>query len=180
MAAMKAANKKAPKAKSKATSELPSEVNVRAIGTLLKSSYGKPAIGLANGDGPVFKVVRDRLPEEIKGQWEGEILELWVGLDDEENVFACAFVDFEITGVNPGKLAVALAEVTRDMGLCYGSFGSLDDKHVTFVVGLPGSAIQVVAGTMLADTIAYALNGAVAAKEHLGRVMAVGKGRKRG
>lgn len=166
-----------PKAKSDLASE-PVPHNINAIGTLLSNSYTKQSLALVSEEGPVFGVIRDALPEAIKEQWKGEIFEVWAGLDKEENVFVCAFLDFEIAGVDPLKLAVALLEVSREMGNCYGSFGSLDDKHVTFMVGLPGSSVNAVPATMIADTIAYALNGAAAAKEHLDRVFPPKKSKK--
>lgn len=180
MATLKTGKKKGVKGKAKAMSESPPHVNVHAIGTLLTNSYGKQTLTLVDEDGPVFGVVRDALPETIKKQWDGELLELWAGLDEDENVFVCAFLDVETKGIDPQKLSSALGEVSRGMGMCYGSFGSLDDKHVTFVVGLPGSSVNAVPATMLAETIAYALNGAAAAKEHFDRIFVVEKGRRRG
>lgn len=160
-------------------SESVAQANVRAIGTLLTSSYGKGALTLVDEDGPVFGVVRGALPDSIQAQWNKEILELWAGLDEEENVFVVVFLDFEIRGIDPSRLASALASVSGGMGKCYGSFGTLDDKHVTFVVGLPGSSNVAVPATMLADTIAYALSGAATAKEKLDRAFVARKARTR-
>lgn len=167
---MKTGTRKSVKGNVEATSEPAPHANIQALGTLLTNSYGKQSLTLASEEGPVFGVVRDALPEEIKKQWAGEILELWAGLDEDENVFACAFLDFETRGVEPRELAAALGEASRAMGRCYGSFGSLDDRHVTFVVGLPGSCGHAVPATMLADTIAHALDGAAAAKKPLARL----------
>ncbi|MFO0586059.1 MAG: hypothetical protein U0441_00900 [Polyangiaceae bacterium] len=167
--------KKATKTEKVPESEPPPQANVRAIGTLLTSSYGKGALSLVDEDGPVFGVVRSALPERIQAQWNEQILELWAGLDEEENVFVIVFLDFEIRDIDPHALASTLATVTRKMGKCYGSFGSLDDKHVTFVVGLPGSSEVAVPATMLADTIAYALNVATSARTQLHRAVATKK-----
>lgn len=161
-------------------SDSPPEINIHALGTLLTNSYGKKAIALVNEDGPVFGVVRDALPEKVKKQWAGEVLELWAGLDEDENVFVCVFLDLETKDLDPQKLALALYEVSRGIGMCYGSLGSLDDKHVTFVVGLPGSSDDAVPGAILAETMAYALNVATTAKEHLDRIFAAKKRRRRG
>jgi hypothetical protein len=180
MTATKSSRKQASKTEAGPKSEPPPQANVRAIGTLLTGSYGKGALTLVDEDGPVFGVVRTALPETIKAQWDKEIFELWAGLDEEENVFVLVFLDFETKGIEPQLLASTLAAVSRDMGKCYGSFGSLDDKHVTFLVGLPGSSSLAVPATMLADTIAYALNGAATAREQLGRAFAPRKGKKHG
>lgn len=179
MTVTKSSKKQATKTKKAPESEPAPQANARAIGALLVNSYGKRSLTIVDEDGPVFGVVRTALPEDIQAQWNKEILELWAGLDEEEDVFVTVFLDFEIKGIDPQALASALAAVSRGMAKCYGSFGTLDDRHVSFVVGLPGSSSFAVPATMLADTIAYALNGAATAKEHLDSAFMARKARTR-
>jgi hypothetical protein len=144
-------------------------VNLKCLGMLLVNSYGKRAIALTREDPPLFTVARARLPDAVKKQWDGEIVELSVGLDQDDNLFACAVADVTFTDAERDRVTPVLAQAARDMGLCYGSFGSLDDEHVTFVIGIPGSGEAVVSAVIVADTIAYALNAATVAIEHMQR-----------